>query len=70
MAEQIIRRALDVYQKAFGNEHSDTLKSMTMLGKILDHQGKYDSAEALLRKALTLGEKALREKTRVHAVDY
>ncbi|MCJ1262558.1 hypothetical protein MMC22_002428 [Lobaria immixta] len=59
MAEQIIRQALELYEKAYGIEHPDTLRSMTMLGKILDHQGKYDGAEELLQKVLILREKTL-----------
>ena len=62
VAEQIIVRALELYQKAYGNEHSDTLRSMKILGEILTDAGKYDDAEKLLRKVLMSGESTLGEK--------
>lgn len=53
-AEQIVRRALEAYEKIHGNEHSDTLRSMSMLGEILNDLGKYNDAEEVHRKAVVL----------------
>lgn len=59
MAEQIIGRTLKLYQKANGNEHSDTLRSMKLLGDILIDWEKYNDTEELLRKVLVMTERTL-----------
>ena len=69
VAEQIIRRALKIYEKALGNEHSYTLRSMRILGVILNERGKYNDAERLLQKILTLRERTLGGKKRAHIIN-
>lgn len=58
-AEQIVRRALELYEKIHGNEHSDTLRTMTMLGEILNDSRKYNDAEEVHRNVLVLRERTL-----------
>ena len=58
-AEQMDRRALDGREKVLGNEHPDTLISVSNLALVLQHQGKYDEAEQVNRRALDGREKVL-----------
>ena len=58
-AEQMDRRALDGREKVLGNEHPDTLRSVSNLASVLQHQGKYDEAEQMNRRALDSSEKVL-----------
>jgi tetratricopeptide (TPR) repeat protein len=46
-------------EKALGDEHTDTLKSVNNLGILLNDKGDYEGAEALHRRALAGREKAL-----------
>ena len=62
LAEQIIRRALKVYEKTNGSKYLNVLRSMTLLGRSLDYQGKYDDAENLFQKILKVRQRTLRRK--------
>lgn len=53
------RRALDEYEKALGEEHPETLRSVENLAGVLPSQGKYEAAEMMNRRALEGIEKAL-----------
>ncbi|KAK0711611.1 hypothetical protein B0H67DRAFT_296663 [Lasiosphaeris hirsuta] len=61
-AEQMHRQALQLWEKALGEEHPDTLRSMSNLANVLNRQGKYEEAEQMHRQALQLWEKALGEE--------
>jgi tetratricopeptide (TPR) repeat protein len=58
-AEEFLRLSLDVREKMLGQEHPDTLTSVSQLGSVLESQGKYDAAEVLHRRALEGYEKVL-----------
>ncbi|MCJ1425263.1 hypothetical protein MMC29_003151 [Sticta canariensis] len=62
LAEKLVRQALELYEKAYGDEHFDTLRSMRLLGEILIFRGKYNDAEELLQKSLILSKKTFGEK--------
>jgi hypothetical protein len=55
----MLRRALVGYEKVLGAEHPDTLTSVDHLGNVLERQGKYDEAEAMLRPLLRPVEASL-----------
>jgi len=52
------RRALKG-KKVLGVEHPDTLTSVSNLASLLQHQGKYEAAEEMNRRALEGYEKVL-----------
>lgn len=54
------RRALERSEKALGNDHPDTLNSVSTLAVILRYQEKYEEAERLKRRARK-GKEALRK---------
>jgi tetratricopeptide (TPR) repeat protein len=58
-AEIMSVQAMKVRKRILGQEHSDTLDSMGMVGLVYVLQGKYDAAEPLYRETLQLTEKAL-----------
>ena len=58
-AESLFRRALEGREKALGEDHPDTLRSVNNLGNLLMQKGDYEAAEALYRRALEGREKAL-----------
>ena len=58
-AEQMNRQALDSKEKVLGEEHPDTLTSVSDLALVLQHQGKYEEAEQMNRRALDSKEKVL-----------
>ncbi|KAH8671817.1 TPR domain protein [Tricladium varicosporioides] len=60
-AEDMDRRALEGREKALGEDHPDTLTSVSNLALVLQDQGKYEQAEELSRRALGGWEKALGE---------
>jgi serine/threonine protein kinase/TolA-binding protein len=51
--------ALDIRRRLLGNEHPDTLKSIHVMGLLLQTQGKVSEAEKLYRESLTGRERAL-----------
>ena len=53
-AEPMLREALALRSKLFGNAHRDVANSLTLLGNLLHRQGKLDEAVSLHRQALQL----------------
>ncbi|PVH90979.1 hypothetical protein DM02DRAFT_509339, partial [Periconia macrospinosa] len=53
------RSALDAREVLLGDEHLDTLTSMSNLALVLQYQGKYEAAEEMNRRALEGSEKTL-----------
>ena len=62
LAEQLLRQVLELYEKAYGDEHFDTLQCMKVLGEVLALQRKYDDAEEFYQQSLILSKKTLGEK--------
>jgi tetratricopeptide (TPR) repeat protein/CHAT domain-containing protein len=58
-AEPFFRRALAIYEKAFGPNHPDVAASLHNLATLYTEQGRYAEAEPLYRRALGINEKAL-----------
>jgi tetratricopeptide (TPR) repeat protein len=58
-AEKMSVQAMKVRKRILGQGHSDTLGSMTLVGLVYKHRGKYDAAEPLCRETLQLREKVL-----------
>ncbi|SLM37995.1 kinesin light chain 1, partial [Lasallia pustulata] len=63
-AEAMYRRALEGYEKAWGPEHTSTLRTVNNLGRLYADQGKMAEAEAMYRRALEGKEKAWGRSTR------
>jgi tetratricopeptide (TPR) repeat protein len=59
IAEEMACRSLAGYEKALGEEHLNTLASVSNLAVGLLYQGKYEQAEELNRRALVRYEKVL-----------
>lgn len=57
-AEKMYRRALDGTEKAWGPDHTSTLKTVNNLGSPYVKQGKHDEAKKMCRRALHEYEKA------------
>ncbi|CAI6336997.1 unnamed protein product [Periconia digitata] len=58
-AETAHRQALSLRERKLGNEHADTLMSISNLALMLDRQGKYKEAESMNRETLARYEKVL-----------
>ncbi len=58
-AEKISVQAMKVRKRILGQEHSDTLNSMAIVGSVYELRGKYDEAELLCQETLQLREKVL-----------
>jgi thioredoxin-like negative regulator of GroEL len=57
----MLRDALAIQRRVLGDEHPDTLDSMTELAKLLAREGRYDEAEKLLVAALAGRRRVLGE---------
>ena len=57
-AEDMYRRALKGYEKAWGPEHTSTLDTVNNLGILYRKQGKLKEAEAMYQRALEGYERA------------
>jgi tetratricopeptide (TPR) repeat protein len=55
----MLRGSLIGREKSLGSEHPDTLISASLLGMVLESQGKFDEAEVMHRRAFAGLEKAL-----------
>ncbi|KAJ3571480.1 hypothetical protein NPX13_g5363 [Xylaria arbuscula] len=53
-AELLYRQTLELREEVLGREHPDTLASMNNLAGVLDSQGKYEEAEAILASQRTV----------------
>ncbi|EWY90059.1 hypothetical protein FOYG_07685 [Fusarium oxysporum NRRL 32931] len=51
--EDRLRSELSVAETLFGSEHVETLDTLTMLTNVLLQQGRYKSAEEMIRRAVT-----------------
>ena len=58
-AEPLLKRAVEIREKALGPAHPDTASSLSDLAGIYSGQGQYKEAEPLLKRALEINEKAL-----------
>jgi tetratricopeptide (TPR) repeat protein len=58
-AEPLYQRALTIWEKQLGPEHSDTATSLNNLAELYRTQGKYEQAEPLYQRALAIWEKQL-----------
>ena len=59
VAEILHKRALVIYEKAFGPDHPNVAASLDGLARLCRAQGRYDAAEPLCKRALAIREKAL-----------
>jgi tetratricopeptide (TPR) repeat protein len=57
-AEQMYQRALQGKEKAWGNEHTSTLRTVNNLGNLYANQGKLVQAEQMYQRVLQGKEKA------------
>ena len=53
------RRALAIYEKAFGSDHPYVATTLNNLAEIYRNQGNYAEAELVLQRSLAINEKAL-----------
>ena len=58
-AEPLLKRSLDMKEKALGSEHPYTAVSLDNLAVLYRSQGRYAEAEPLLKRALAIHENAL-----------
>ena len=58
-AEMMSVQAMTIRKRILGQEYSDTLDSIAMVGLVYKLRGKYDAAEPLYRETLELTEKVL-----------
>src|SRR5690349_11491119 len=58
-ALDLARRALDLAEKEFGLDHSNTAESLNNVAVLYKSKGDYASAEPLYRRALAIREKKL-----------
>jgi serine/threonine protein kinase/tetratricopeptide (TPR) repeat protein len=56
------KQAVDVRRRVLGEEHPDTLNSISNMGALLHRQGKYAAAEAYYREALEKRRRVLGEE--------
>ncbi|KAH8707088.1 hypothetical protein GQ44DRAFT_817933 [Phaeosphaeriaceae sp. PMI808] len=61
-AEEIATVSVDVRREVLGEEHADTLESMSIVGLARELGGKYEEAEAMHRQTLALSKKVLGRK--------
>ena len=57
--QALLARAVEAQSRVLGPEHPDTLRSASLLGAALSHQGHYAEAEKLLRDALATQRRVL-----------
>lgn len=50
-AEEMYQRALNGYEKAWGREHTSTLRTVYNLGNLYKNQGKMAEAEKMYQRA-------------------
>jgi tetratricopeptide (TPR) repeat protein len=58
-AEPLLKRALEIREKALGKDHPDTATILNNLAALYNLQGDYAEAEPLYKRALDITEKAL-----------
>jgi eukaryotic-like serine/threonine-protein kinase len=60
-AQQHLERALELRRRELGEQHADTLESMSRLGRVYEMQSKYEKAGTLLARALEVRRRTLGE---------
>jgi tetratricopeptide (TPR) repeat protein len=60
-AKPLLERALETRRRVLGDEHPDTLKSLSQMGALLNHQGKRNEAMPYYREALDTSRRVLGE---------
>jgi tetratricopeptide (TPR) repeat protein len=55
-SEQLLRKALDIHTKLYGEQHLDTSNMVNSLASLLHDLKRYDEANALYRRALVVQE--------------
>ncbi len=58
-AQPLIEKSLEIRRRVLGNDHSDTIASLSTLGALLYAQGKYPEAEACFREVLEFRRRVL-----------
>jgi len=58
-AEPLLKRALEIREKALGPGHPDVAQSRNNLASLYHSQGKYAEAEPLFKRSLAIREKTL-----------
>src|SRR5262249_2506697 len=58
-AELLCKRALRIYEKAFGKDHPETASCINNLAYLYQAQGRRSEAEPLHKRALDISEKTL-----------
>jgi tetratricopeptide (TPR) repeat protein len=53
-AEPLIRRAIEIDEKALGKDHPEVAAHYNNLALLLEYQGKYAEAEPLYRRAMEI----------------
>jgi hypothetical protein len=53
-AEELVMQVMETRKRTLSDEHPDTLTTMSNSAAVLSHQGKYNSAEDVDRKARTV----------------
>jgi tetratricopeptide (TPR) repeat protein len=61
-SEKLLKRALELREKALNPEHLDLASSLNDLGELYWNKGKYEEAEPLYRRALSIRENALNQE--------
>jgi tetratricopeptide (TPR) repeat protein len=63
-AQRELERAVDVRRRLLGEQHKDTLESLSWLANVLQEQGRYSQAEALHTDILAIQRRTLGEQHR------
>ena len=58
-AEPLVRLALEMKRRLYGEEHPETSASLNNLAYVLESQGRFDEAEASYRDSLSINRKLL-----------
>ena len=58
-AELLYRRALEIRQRALGDDHPDVAATLANLGTLLESQGDHEQAALYYQRALRIAEKTL-----------
>ena len=56
-SQTVLQEALEILERALGADHARTLAAVTALGELYLAQGRYESAEAMYRRAVAALEK-------------
>ena len=68
-AESLMRRALEIDEATFGEEHPIVAMHLNNLAMLLQDTNRFDEAEPLMRRALEIGLAAFGEKNPIVATN-